>query len=338
MPPREPLVMRVTREFQRDLLAREAQQVQDMARGWLSVENRLRADIQALAAQVARQRDAGERITLDQLYQMQRYQVLLVQLQSEIARYAGMAERTIDAEQRVLATAGLQDGFAAVQASMFDAWGTLELDLNRINYGAVERIVALARGGQPLARLLERAYPITAQAISDRLIQGTALGWNPRKTADSIIADGMAQGLDHILLVARDQQIRVYREAGRDAYQQAGVLRYRRMAALQDRTCAACLALDGMEYDTSELMELHPQDRCTMVPLVPGMERIDWPTGPEWFDQQPEPVQRRILGPGALAAYQRGAFLFSALATRTYSPTWGPGVKVTPLRELTNAA
>jgi len=335
MPPHEPLVVRIAREFQRDLRNRQAQQVQAMARRWLMVENRLRQDIIALAAEIARRHAAGEVITLGKLYQIERYQALLAQVQSEIAQYSVYALRAIDAEQRVLAIAGLQDGIAAIQASMFDAWGTIGIEFNRINYSAVEKIVAAARAGQPLNVILERAYPITAQAISDRLVQATALGWSPRKTAQSIINEGLAPGLDHILLVARDQEIRAYREASRESYQEAGVQKYMRISAHDERVCEACIALDGTEYATDELMELHPQDRCAIVPVLPGVDMPEYPTGKDWFDTQTDDMQRSILGPGKYEAYQAGEFEFAQLATPTYSPTWGPGLEVTPLKELT---
>jgi SPP1 gp7 family putative phage head morphogenesis protein len=145
----------------------------------------------------------------------------------------------------------------------------------------------------------------------------------------------IGMSLQHVLLVARDQQNRAYRTASLQQYRQSGVVTgYRRLAAKNDRTCAACLALDGREYPTDELMPLHPQDRCTMVPTVRGLPPVPYETGETWFNRQSETVQRDILGPGRYEAWQAGRFAFADLASVRENDVWGASAQVTPLREL----
>jgi hypothetical protein len=99
--------------------------------------------------------------------------------------------------------------------------------------------------------------------------------------------------------------------------------------------CAACLALDGSIQKTSELMAVHVQDRCTVVPRVtiPGAVRPQRELGDAWLARQPEDVQRTVLGPGGLKRYQAGTPL-SRFASVHEDPDWGPTVRVTPLKEL----
>ena len=71
--------------------------------------------------------------------------------------------------------------------------------------------------------------------------------------------------------------------------------------------------------------------RCTRVPLTKtwrdlGLD-LDEPTAAvtgsqEWFDGQSEPVQKKILGPGKYAAYQRGDFPMSKWAVRRKNEGW----------------
>jgi hypothetical protein len=154
--------------------------------------------------------------------------------------------------------------------------------------------------------------------------------------ARRMVADGLSQGLNHILLVARDQKIRAYREASRQQYERSGVVqKYRRIAAKNTRTCMACIALDGTVWKTSELMPLHPQDRCAMIPIVDGFKPVESDENArEWFRDQPEDVQREMMGPGKFEAWQDRKFRLNQLATVRENRTWGPGAQVTTLGDL----
>jgi len=201
---------------------------------------------------------------------------------------------------------------------------------------AAQRKQHLSINGFPAItnRVLERAFPLAVEKLTDLLIRGTALGWNPRKTAEVARRDGLSSGLNHFLLVARDQQIRAYREASRDTYQASSVVYgYKRLATKNKRTCLACLALDGKIYETSELMPLHPQDRCTMIPLVKGFPAPTWETGSEWFASLPEKDQKKMMGAERFDLYQNGV-PFEDMVTVVKNDVWGPSAKVTPLYQL----
>jgi len=174
-----------------------------------------------------------------QLARLQRYVRLLAQVQAEIEKYTGkVAEPVIQKLQNDSAYAGLQHALSLIDATITSGGGdAIGFTFDRLGVEAVQNIVSVAGAGKPLGDLLQAAYPLVANGITDKLIEGTALGWNPRKTARSIIADGLSQGLNHILLVSRDQQIRSYREASRQQYAKSGIQQYRRLAAKQSRTC-----------------------------------------------------------------------------------------------------
>lgn len=271
-----------------------------------------------------------------QLAKLQRYVRLLAQAQAEIERFTGkVATPIIDQLLADSAYAGLQNSLALIDAAISSGGGdVIDFTFDRLGIEAVQNIVAIAGAGQPLGDLLAAAYPLAANGITNELIYGTAIGRNPRETARAIIKSGLAQGLNHILLVSRDQQVRNYREATRRQYVQNGIMAYRRLAAKQSRTCFACLALDGTIWPSEELMPLHPQDRCAMLGIIPGLDPIPTESGEAWFNRQSAEVQKQMMGPGKYAAWKAGKFDFNQLVTVKPNATWGPSAQVTSLKDL----
>jgi hypothetical protein len=82
-------------------------------------------------------------------------------------------------------------------------------------------------------------------------------------------------------------------------------------------------------------MHVHPNDRCTMVPVVAGMPPIEWETGEEWLKKQDPEVREQILGKGAFEMLDAGKIELKDLAQKVEHETWGPSLQRTPLSELT---
>ena len=62
--------------------------------------------------------------------------------------------------------------------------------------------------------------------------------------------------------------------------------------------------------------------------------RVDVRPGPEWFAAQPVGLQRRILGPGKLRAYEEERIELRDLVAVTSHPLWGGGLRERSLREI----
>jgi hypothetical protein len=330
----DPLVVQMAHQFQDELVQREAQAVLDMATAWLDVEESLKAEVVALAEQLVAEHQ-GQQVSQSTLMRMKRAQTLFVRALEEVSQYSQLAMEQINAAQETNALAGIQDAAMLTQATADYFEVSFRFDILPVE--AVENIVGLARAGQPLGELLERAYPETANGLINLLIEGTAKGRNPRETARLALQKGLAQGLNHFLMVARDQQIRAYRTAALQQYQKSGVVRgYQRLAAKNDRTCLACLALDGQEQETDELMPLHRQDRCTVIPMLKNLPTVKFETGREWFSRQTPEQQEQMLGPERYKAWRAGKFTFPQLAAIGHDATWGPTTQVRSLRQLEN--
>jgi SPP1 gp7 family putative phage head morphogenesis protein len=333
--PEPPLVVSLADEFRQEILAREAAAVQEMAQRWLRIEAAIEAEAVALAEEIAQAQAAGQTVKISKIKRLERYRRLLAQLESLLSDYNGYAAGKIDQTATQNATQGLNDAGLLLDTVISEN-GLVGVAFDRLGIEAAENIVSIARAGQPLNQILERSYPLAVDAITDRLVSGVALGINPRQVARRMVQEGLAQGLNHILLVARDQGNRSYRLAGWQQYQQSGVVEsYTRLAAKQPgRTCLACIALDGKVYPVAELMELHPQDRCSMVPNVRGLPRVQFESGESFFRSLDREQQREWMGPERFELWRSGAFEFKEMAKIVDNRTWGPSAQVRPVKEL----
>jgi hypothetical protein len=331
----EPLIVQLTSEFRQALAEQEQGAVDVMVKRWLAIEDALEADILALVEQVSQ---AGQSVTESQLFRLRRMQELLAQTQEQISRFTRSAGNQLETLQAEAARQGLNNAMDLMEQAAGGEDVRLLLRLDRLNVEAAENIAALSRGGRPLASLLERTYPAASAGMIEQLIRGVALGINPRETTRRILREGLAQGLNHVLLVTRDQQIRAYREASRQQYKNSRmVVRYRRLAAKQPgRTCLSCLALDGTVYEKDELMPLHPMDRCSMIPIIRGVDEIPLTTGEAYFKTLNPAIQKDWLGPERYELWKRGLD-FKRLAKVVENETWGPSAQIRPVSELRGA-
>jgi SPP1 gp7 family putative phage head morphogenesis protein len=329
-----PLVIEAMQQFKAQLLARESAQMQEMARQWLNVERALEANITALAREMDDRRLAGLPVKHWHVARMERHHELLRQLSKELTTYNDYANNVITDGQRTMAQLGLNHSATAINATLSEQ-ARIGAFFDVLPIDATEQMVGLAGNGSPLNTLLREAYPTAAQGITDALVRSTALGINPRETARRAVQDGLAQGLNRILTISRTEQLRVYRESSRSNYEKSGIVSsYRRLATKDDRVCAGCLMDDGTVYAVTDIMPEHVQGRCSLIPVVDGVKRVEWQTGPDWFREQPDATQRSILGAGRFDAWKDGKFDLDEVVRVTPNATWGGSIGVRPLNEL----
>jgi len=232
-----------------------------MLNAWEQAGNNVLADMEGLARFLQRL-DDQDRVNVSALRRMERYQRLLVQIDAEMRELSNVFTPILDRQSRQFAVLGQQfavDVVNALTGLPVAGPGSVRFTLDLLNSDAVENIVALSRAGKPLGEILGRHGLGAVGRVTDALINGAAQGHNPRDTARRMMHAGFGSSSQQALLVARDQKVRNFREAGRQNYQANGITRYQRMAAHQTRTCLACLALDGRIYETDELFAAHPQ-------------------------------------------------------------------------------
>lgn len=326
-------VVTVMEQFRRALLNAERSQVGQMARRWLQIERLLDAQITALVADMNAAKRNGRPVNGSTLFQMERYQALLLQLNRELDRFGEEVADQITARSRNLAQAGIQQAGRAISAV---TGPSLTTGFNILPVDAVIDMVGIVADGTPLGIWLTQATLKAEMAakVSDALIRGTALGWNPRKTARAV-KDAFSGGLQRALNTARTVQLQVMRESFRAQMQASGLVSgYRRLASKSVRTCMACLMDDGRLYPIEQPMPEHNQGRCTSVPVIEGFPPVQWQQGRDWFIKQDANTQRQMLGDGRYEAHKAKKFDLDQLITTRRDAVWGDSLQVTALNVL----
>jgi len=328
----EPLVIREMRAHRAALLRQDARQMASMARRWRQVEFALQDEIELLARRVADDK-LSKAQKQEARYLAERSQSLLRQTRREMGKYTEYLEPLIQNEQERMARAGIAHAASNINAVASEAGVTIQFD--RLPVAAVENMVGLAGDGSPLTTLLESSYGAGVDGMFTELIRGVALGKNPRETAARMVREGLSQSLNRMMVIARTEQLRVYRESSRAAYIQSGVVSgYKRLSAKDGRTCMGCLMADGRRYELTQPLDEHPAGRCSLVPIVNGMPPIEWETGPDWFQKQEPAMQKNMMGSGRFAAWKDGKFDLDQLVSVRRNATWGDSLQPTSLRDL----
>ena len=332
-PPRPPdsTVLLVLQAHRANMDAMEADLMADMGRRWLVIEHGLEADIAALAQEMARRTTAGETITQQMIWRADRYKIIKAQLADEIKKYnKDYAVDTISRAQQQYASLGIQ---AAQDAITANYPSPLSASFNRININAVESMIGFAGDGSPLYTLLKNDYGDAANGLVDALVNGLARGLGPGQIGRDM-ANGMGMGLDRALLIARTEAARSYRTGSTKQYRESGVVSGFMRLVKKATACAACLMLDGETFQLAEELDDHPRGKCMVIPLVEGVDPPEWQKGKDWFLEQSEADQKRILGPKKWQAWKDNDIPLERFAQHAHSDVWGVSPRVATLAEL----
>lgn len=206
---------------------------------------------------------------------------------------------------------------------------------NLVDRRQIDAIVQRSTGS-----ITSQMWPISSSAdsaIRRELVRGMANGSNPKKTAREIVKRTEGEfngGLARAMTIARTETLDAHRAAAEVAHNEnADALRgWMWLAATSDRTCIACLGMNGTEHPLTEPgPQGHQNCRCSRSPLTKSWADLgidlDEPesvaTGSQaWFDSRDEATQRKILGPAKYAAYQRGDFPMSKWAVKRHTDGW----------------
>lgn len=325
-----PIIIQFLEAQRARLLALEESELERLAREWKNVERRLEAEIRNVAQAMADRKGRGLAVTDTAVLQLTSLQDLLVQVRSEMSRFATTVEQEIVTHQEQFIHDALADAAQALTLLDVD-------NFTRLPVGAVERMIGLAGDGSPVRAHLDKAFPDASARLLQILVENTALGVNPNTTARNMVDLGLGAGFDRMASVTRTEQLRPYREASLDQYRASGVVQaYRRLSAKQIRTCMACLLADGEVYEIGEAFPTHVRCRCSFVPVIINRPLTRWTYGREWFLLQSMQVQQEMLGPGRYQAWRSGTFDLRDLVQRRDDAVWGPQIRVASLKELRN--
>ncbi len=309
-------------KFRVELLRQERAAASAMVREYGTAWQRVRAQLDNLTRQIDEARQAGEEIGSSWLFQRNRLQSLLMQVEQEIARFVDYAEPAIREQQRQAVEAAQQHAAETVSTVADDT--AVLTSFSRLPSEAVTDLIGFTESG-PLRELLDELGPQVSKGFREAMIESLVVGRNPRETARRVRKE-FAVGLSRALRISRTEALRSYREATRRNYEANSdiIVGWVWLAAKQARTCPMCLAMDGTFHKLSERLNDHPNGRCAMVPVVKGATMPQRETGVEWFEKQDAATQRQVLGSdAAFAAYKNGAVKLSDFVGQRRSRDWG---------------
>jgi len=343
MPPNPtPLVIELAQRFRAQLLARERRAAGAIVRFYGVTWQRLQPQIQALSAEAAAMTLAGQEIGPGAIWRLERMKAIQAQAAAEAVRFAEFADVTVTAGQREALVAGQRNAHDLILGS-FPADAGLEISFAAMPAEAVETMVGFLADGSPLRRLLTEAVGASVDDFAQTMVTGLAAGWNPRRLAGQL-RSSFGMGLTRALGIARTEQLRAYSTATLNSYQQSDLVTgWERMATHDERTCMACMMLDGKRYRKNEPMDDHPSGRCTMLPITKSYRELGIAAaepdfrremGEDWFLRQNEGVQRTMMGSGMFEGWKAGEFGLTDIPVLRRDDVWGNSWVPSPLGDL----
>jgi len=335
-------------ELRRAARARNKGTQADLARTYREAYDRIRARLDDLTEQIARARSAGEQVDQSWLLRQWRLRTLEGQVLDEMRLWSDGAARRITDEQVQAIAHGRADAAELIGVQMGPAPtpAAAAAFAPQLPRGALEALAGRMSDGTPIADYMARTIgPATWEGVRGALIEGVALGLNPREIARAA-ARSTGLPLARALVIARTETINAYREAARQTYaaNPRTVTAWMWQATLDRRTCAVCWASHGEVHPPDEMLSSHPSCRCTMLPVTRTWAELGFPGVPETqatlepgediFRRQSAEVQREVLGPGKFDAWHEGDFALRDLIVHTTHPVFGAGRRERALREL----
>ena len=154
------------------------------------------------------------------------------------------------------------------------------------------------------------------------IVQGIQGGWGPRQVALTMRHHAQNIPLWAAENMTRTLQLTSYRDAvlALEIENSHLLLGKFRIARLDDKTCAACVALHGSRLEIGQRLEDHYRGRCTEAYSLPGREIpeqmvadgrvVEFQSGEEWFSSisSDRQAQQSFMSstPAMLNAYRSG--------------------------------
>ena len=345
LPENEHPLIRSMLAARRRLLRRDAAALRDLAGMYQGALTRLKADRDALL-KLIRETQPNR----DQLLQLAAFDNLIDGVRREMGALAREMTTALAQEMADEVNAALGDGLLHVQAAL-PGLGAAYIQGRwvTVNPAQVTTMFGFLDPYGPLLSGIQMNFgDAVARYVRETLAAGFIAGMNPRDVARLINA-ALGEGLNWAMVTARTAHLWAYRTASHQNYlNNAWVLKgWVWFAQLDERVCMSCVAQHGTEHSLNEILADHHQGRCTPMPITRSYEELGFPdlpdlrpvvqSGESWFRGLPDAAQRRLMGPGKLAAWQAGQFDFSQLSAPYHDPVYGRMLKENSLKGILGA-
>lgn len=235
------------------------------------------------------------------------YQDLLARVEVEMQDFAALLKNEAGIVEARAMDAGAQSALELAQAVSGGAGEVVAAAWNRVDPVALQQVIGYV--DSPAFRANTASFGENAATnIGDVILSGIAQGKSPGSISN-ILQNWMAIPAAWADTTVRTIQLYSYRGASVQSYRENPdvVSSWMWWASLDDRTCGVCVSEHGQIHPLDEELNSHHNCRCTPIPVITGTSWAqDVTTGRDWLEDQPESVQRSILGAGKFDLYQSG--------------------------------
>jgi hypothetical protein len=203
------------------------------------------------------------------LYQANRLQQALGQIQTEIHAFSLSASTTVHAQMSQAQQSGQQDA----QLLLAHQLGKVQAVFNQPQPQAQQALAQSLDTG-PIAKRFAKMPADAVKRAKGTLLYGIAQGWGPRQIASKLRYDLSIQ-LRDALRISRTEALQSYRAGSLSIYRaNSDVVKGWTWLAEGDACALICAPMNGSHHDLSETLDSHPNCRCTMLPDTLSYDEI----------------------------------------------------------------
>jgi hypothetical protein len=323
-------VIEMALRFRAAIEAKDTAAVNRMIKAYQGLFTRLEPQIEALTLQIA----SGE-YTRTQVIHLERYKAFLAQTAEELRDFQGLTKTELETLGRLGVQLGEQNGRILLESMVVGQNATGAM-FQRLPTDAIEQLLGFLDPQGPLYERLSNLATVTTAQVEEAILDGFAKGIGSQRMATEIV-NALGIGLTDAMRMARTVSNYAYRESSRAVYAaNAEVLDgWQWFAVLDGMVCMSCVAQHGTIHPVTETLNDHHNGRCTMIPVVKGFDPVVSETaGKDWFDQQPESVQKQMMGGAKWQAWRDGKFGLSDITGQYHDDVYGDMKRAKSLKEL----
>lgn len=286
---------------------------------------RVQPQVDALSEQMKALQDAGK-LTKEAVKSSAAYRNLVSSASEQISEYSAYLRTEIRTAAADSAALGMKNEVSLLAVALGVALGVpvKESIIKRPNEKAMDFLSAYLDPSGALYEKIDALSDYHADKIASLILDEVAQGKNPLTVAKDI-TDQYGMALSDSMRMCRTTQLYAYRQANAATQlENADVLDgCVWFAELDGDTCSSCMALHGQVFPVGTVCDDHHNGRCVMLPLIKGEANPVEKSGLDWYNEQPEDVQKGILGEGKWQALNDGKFEFSQLSTTYENDVFG---------------
>lgn len=278
-------------QTQRVLLAtQEAATVRRLTTGYAELSKQIQAATAALAA-------VAVGLSAVQITQLSEYGALRMQV-VELLRVAASQSADIIAETQVT---GSQLGAGMAYAELQAAGVPVPMQLPLSNFAPQQP------GTDDKGLSIDARLATAAALMADDMLTGVANDLADGNDPQTGIIGKIGKFLGGVLGLALRELLRTWQRALKDVYrgQDGRVSGWERVCMKDDRTCMACIMLDGEIYQHPGEFSDHIHGRCALI-VARGGKPSRRERSAAWLARQDEATQRAAMGNPCYEAWLRG--------------------------------